>query len=340
MASVSTHHFLAVMRGAQLKGWSRQNLLLEAGIPDKVDYSGEQRFSIHQMTRLTRTIWRVLDDEFMGFTRQPCKTGAFSFALRTMRKSHNLQDALLTGFEFYRLLGDDIATELIVDGTTARIDIRFAHPEFDPQHYFEEFWMVIWHRLISWLSGVRIPLLQVRFRQQEPGYKKELYYMFPGKHAYGCASSQLEFDARYLALPLVRSEKETESFLARSPYNLLSIPGSDGTLQGEIMSLLTPENNEPLRFPDIEELASTLKVSGTTLRRRLQEESTNYTLIKTELRRQLAYRMLSDARIPIGKVAEAVGFSETSAFGRAFKEWSGFTPRQYRSTLLNPDGSH
>ncbi|TDG12047.1 AraC family transcriptional regulator [Seongchinamella unica] len=339
MASVSTHHFLAVMRGAQLKGWSRQNLLLEAGIPDQVDYCAEQRFTIHQMTRLTRTIWRVLDDEFMGFTKHPCKSGAFSFALQTMRKSHNLHDALLTGFEFYRLAADDIATQLIVEDDIATIDIRFAYPEFDPQHYFEEFWMVIWHRLISWLSGVRIPLRHVRFRQQQPAYKKELHYMFPGKHDYGCETSQLEFDAKYLALPLVRSQKETELFLARSPYNLLSIPGSDGTLQGEIMSQLTPTNAEPLCFPDIEELARTLNVSGTTLRRRLQEESTNYTEIKTELRRQLAYKMLSDAKVPIGKVAEAVGFSETSAFGRAFKEWSGFTPRQYRSTLLNPAGS-
>ena len=203
MPSVSTHHFLAAMRGAQLQGWSRQSLLAEAGMQDKFDYAGEQRFSIDQMTRITRTIWRVLDDEFMGFTKSPSKPGTFAFCVKAMSKERNLRDALMTGVAFYHLVTDDIETELIEQGDMAVIDIRFQYPERDPDYYFEDFWMVIWHRMASWLTGLRIPLQYVNFTQQRPRHSRELNYMFPGLLDFGAESSQLAFNARHLELSLI-----------------------------------------------------------------------------------------------------------------------------------------
>ncbi len=172
MPTVSTHHFLSAMCGAQRRGWSREQLLEEAGFRKKIDISPEVRFSTHQMTRLTKAIWRVLDDEFMGFTRHPSKTGTFAFAVQAMAKEHNLESALLTGFRFYSLVTDDIVTQLLQQDDVAIIDIEFTDPELDAEHYFEHFWMVIWHRLLSWLSGIRIPLQYARFTEDEPAYKQ------------------------------------------------------------------------------------------------------------------------------------------------------------------------
>lgn len=326
------------MRGAQLKGWSRQNLLLEAGIREPIDFTSNPRLTPHQMTRLTKTIWRVLEDEFMGFTKSPSKPGTFAFAVGAMRKEPNLRGALLTGLHFYSLVTDDIATRLIEEENTAVIDIRFAFPDLDLDHYFEEFWMVIWHRLASWLTGIRIPLKSISFSQSNPTYKEELSYMFPGIQSYGAETSQLHFDARYLALPIIRSSSEVDSFLGRSPYQLMSIPGSEGTLSGSVMSLLQPESDEPLHFPAITEVAKQLGMAETTLRRRLLEESSNYSQIKTELRRNMAYKLLSDGDTSIGDIADAVGFKDSSSFVRAFKDWSGITPLQYKQRMSKPNG--
>ncbi|KZX58720.1 hypothetical protein A3709_17100 [Halioglobus sp. HI00S01] len=333
MPSVSTHHFLAAMRGAQLKGWSRQSLLAEAGMKDNFDYAGEQRFSIDQMTRLTRTIWRVLDDEFMGFTRTQSKPGTFAFCVKAMSKERTLRDALMTGSTFYSLVTDDIETEIIEHGDHAVIDIRFQHPELDPDYYFEDFWMVIWHRLASWFTGLRIPLQYVNFTQAKPPHSRELNYMFPGVLDFGTTSSQLAFDARHLELPISRSSREVDRFLARSPFYLLSIPGSEGMLHGTIVSMLTPEGNGVMTFPSIEEIAAQLGCSGGTLRRRLREESSSYSKIKDELRRNVAYKLLADESIPIEDVALAAGYSTASPFIRAFNQWSGTSPRQYRRKL-------
>jgi AraC-like DNA-binding protein len=152
--------------------------------------------------------------------------------------------------------------------------------------------------------------------------------------SFGSETSRLEFESRYLALPIIRSKKEVDLFLARSPYNLLSIPGSDGTLHGKVVSMLTPGIGDALRFPRIEALAGQLGLSTETLRRRLRAESSSYTQIKSDLRRGLAYRLLAVEDMPINQVAVQIGFTESSSFVRAFKDWSGMTPLEYRRRLL------
>ncbi len=51
------------------------------------------------------------------------------------------------------------------------------------------------------------------------------------------------------------------------------------------------------------------------------------------LRRELALSELSNPEIPIKRIADRVGFSEVSAFHRAFKRWTGTTPSQYRRQI-------
>lgn len=195
--------------------------------------------------------------------------------------------------------------------------------------------MVIWHRLASWLTGIRIPLKEANFVLEDVSYRKELNYMFPCKHSYGAEANQLIFDSNYLSLPLIRNEKQVKIFLGRSPFNLMSIPGSDHTVQGRIISMLTPPQGEPLDFPSIEQLAARLNTSSSSLRRQLRSEATTYQRIKDDIRRDTALRRLAEERLPIYSVAQSVGFSESSAFIRAFKGWTGKTPLQYCKSLEN-----
>jgi AraC-like DNA-binding protein len=74
-------------------------------------------------------------------------------------------------------------------------------------------------------------------------------------------------------------------------------------------------------------------VSARSLRRKLEEEHTSFTRLLTEARSIAAKRMLEDPARSIGEITHALGFSETSAFYRAFKRWTGMTPAAYRSIL-------
>jgi AraC-like DNA-binding protein len=71
-------------------------------------------------------------------------------------------------------------------------------------------------------------------------------------------------------------------------------------------------------------------MSTQTLHRRLKDSATSYQKIKDNLRRNRAIQMLIHEKLSIEKVSEAVGFGESRSFTRAFKHWTGLTPREYR----------
>ena len=83
-------------------------------------------------------------------------------------------------------------------------------------------------------------------------------------------------------------------------------------------------------IPTITEIATTLAMSPRTLQRRLSDQGLSFQTIVDEARRQLAQRLLGETQYSIAEISFLTGFSEQSAFNRAFKRWEGQTPRSYR----------
>ncbi len=78
-------------------------------------------------------------------------------------------------------------------------------------------------------------------------------------------------------------------------------------------------------------MARQLHMSPQTLRRHLSEEGSSFQELKDHLRRDLAIYHLGRSDLSIQDIAEQLGFSEPSAFHRAFKKWTGLTPGAYRA---------
>jgi AraC-like DNA-binding protein len=81
-----------------------------------------------------------------------------------------------------------------------------------------------------------------------------------------------------------------------------------------------------------ETTALSLKMSVRTLHRRLSAEGTSHKKLLEELRRKLAASYLRDGGLAISEITYLLGFSEPSAFHRAFRRWTGKTPMQFRAT--------
>jgi len=89
----------------------------------------------------------------------------------------------------------------------------------------------------------------------------------------------------------------------------------------------------PPAYADMETAARWFGISVRSLRRKLELEHASFTGVLAEARATVAKRMLEDPDRSIGETAHALGFSEASAFHRAFKRWTGMTPTAYRSQL-------
>ncbi len=87
----------------------------------------------------------------------------------------------------------------------------------------------------------------------------------------------------------------------------------------------------PGDFPEIEAVAATLCMTSRTLRRKLDAEGTSYTDLLDGVRHALAMDFLSTSVLSTDDIADALGFSDSASFRRAFKRWTGKSPTGFRA---------
>ncbi|HET8708252.1 MAG TPA: helix-turn-helix transcriptional regulator, partial [Pseudomonadales bacterium] len=86
----------------------------------------------------------------------------------------------------------------------------------------------------------------------------------------------------------------------------------------------------PSGYPSQEQLADKLHMSTRTFRRRLYEKNISYKQVLEDTRRRDAMQLLEKKTLEIQKVAELLGYKNPANFTRAFREWTGRSPSQYR----------
>ncbi|WP_417548291.1 helix-turn-helix domain-containing protein [Marinobacter segnicrescens] len=81
----------------------------------------------------------------------------------------------------------------------------------------------------------------------------------------------------------------------------------------------------------VEAVAAELNMSRHTLYKKLKEENLTFAGLLEDVRREQALKYMNDRDRTLSEVAELLGFSELSAFSRAFKRWMGKSPAEFRA---------
>jgi len=332
MASIGTHYILTAIGGAKAKGIDTKALLKKFRIPEKPLKDPKARFGVDLVARLYAGVAEELNDEFMGFTEKPIKVGTFALMAEWVSHSTTLEELLRKGIRFYNQITDEVKVSLDIEGDHVYFTSEFRRPELDFEHFYIEYWHVIWHRFASWYIGKPIKLLGC-YINYTPLDADEFEVLYRCPTHLKSKYNRLVFHKKYLQEPLVRSQADLQVFLKRAPIDMLTIPGEDTSLTARIKHLLTPKafsEGDNLTLPSSQELAKTLEMSEQTLRRKLSAEGISYQQIKDSLRQDLANKLLRNAAINISDISKQLNFSEPRAFTRAFKQWSGMTPKEYR----------
>ncbi len=331
IAIAFVHEALVCLRE---RGLDERPLLARAGISPDLLAMPQARVSSSAYGLLWHGIAQTLDDEFFGLDSRRMKSGSFTLLCHALLHADTLERALRRALRFLRLLLDDFHGELEIDAGIARIRIvdRLDPATGEPIPPRPAFaygtYLLLLHGLACWLVARRIPLLDARFRCAEPPYSEEWRVLFTRDLGFGQPASGISFDASYLALRNGRDEAAMKEFLRSAPANFLVRYKNSAALSARIRRRL--RDLAPADWPSCAELARQLNASQATLRRRLDAEGSSYRSILDDLRRDLAIGLLADGRASLADIAAALGFSETSAFHRAFRKWTGSRPGQYR----------
>lgn len=179
----------------------------------------------------------------------------------------------------------------------------------------------------------RIPVTQpipkaIHFTYREPGYRAEYDRVFGVPLVFGSHANALLMGGEFLSLSLPRKNPYLSRLLTAHAEGLLEkLEGSKST-RGRVESLLAP--TLPTGAANVDAIAKGLGVSRQTLFRRLKAEGVTFEKVLDELRRKLALQYLGAKRASVSETAYLLGFSDPAAFSRAFKRWTGRSPRMIR----------
>lgn len=139
--------------------------------------------------------------------------------------------------------------------------------------------------------------------------------------------SGIKIDEAMLDVPLAKHDPEINRLLCQHADKLIHQLTEQQPL--EVLSRFI-HGQLPLGVPELEDAAQNLQMSVRTLQRKLNEHQLTFTALIEDIRKKQATRYLRDTDVKIIHIAQMLGFSEQSAFQRAFKRWTQQTPKQFR----------
>ncbi|OWV78601.1 AraC family transcriptional regulator [Rhizobium sp. N122] len=303
-------------------GKPTEPILAQVGLPSLVAHP----VSAETYGALWLAIAAELDDEFFGMGVRPMRSGSFTLLCHCVLHAPTLGHALRRALRFLDIVLDDPRGQLVIRDGLAQVELRDAGSPRSAFAY-RTYWIIL-HGIICWLVGRRIPIRLVDFRCAEPKQGADYRLFFGAPVRFSQSISRLGFDSTMLDLPISRSEQALKQFLRGAPANILVRYRYDAGIAAAVRRRLNQAT--PAAWTSFAALAADMRMPSSTLRHRLHDEGQSYAAIKDDIRRDLAVELLLNSTKTIGEIAVLLGYSEPSAFFRAFRKWMGKSPETFR----------
>jgi AraC-like DNA-binding protein len=321
-------------RGVATVEWVRA-ALHPAGLDPLLLETTASRVTVEQFVRLFRTVMDLLEDECLGLLSRPLRPGSVALIARSTLGARSVDAALRRLVGAFALLQDDVTLVCVADGALSGAALEFRDARTHRPHFLHELLLRTFWRLLAWLHGGPLVPRRFDFAFARPDYASDYAAVLPGELRFTEKRSAFWFDSAALARPVRCDVLALQAFLRGLPGNLIGPHLFDHTASGRARALL--RRTCPV-WPDLRSAARQLHMSASSLQRHLATEGTSYQAIKDELRRDLAVARLTTSPVAFEDLAADLGFSDATAFQRAFKAWTGTAPGAYRAGRENRGG--
>lgn len=251
--------------------------------------------------------------------------GIFGYALASCR---TMGDALDMNTRFLPQAGPVLEITCRFEGNMRIYKSHNPRSVGDLLPFVAEFWRSSIQTLFSRTLEAPFPSARMLFPYKAPKHWRSYTRQFRCPVEFDAEVMEWHMDTEFDSAPLPNANPVTaiacrricEQILANEPY--LS------ELKKSIKNAIVIS---PGRFADMDEVASSMNISRSTLNRRLESEELSFQEIADDVRRTLAEQYLKTTPLAVEQIAERVGFSDASNFRRAFKRWTGQTPKAFRA---------
>jgi AraC-like DNA-binding protein len=331
---IAAHAIRSLVNFAERHGLEREVLLLEAGLTEAQLNDGGLLIDVSCHESIYALAARLLDDPLLGFIQgqeyEPECWGVLGLIALT---SSSIGASIAAQYRFQSLTGNMGAPLQVSHGLFTSIQWV---PAYNCSHHMSE----------NIITGL---LSSARVLTNRPDYAPNAVYFTHAPKAnidvyaqyfkcpvhFNAEHNALMMDNAILQWPLRKSDVELNKVLTEHAVSLLTEQSFTSPM--EVIKDYVIKNL-PDHVPDLDEVARYLNLSVRSAQRKLSEYGTSYSQILDAIRKELALTYLRQTSNSVLYVSERLGFSEQSAFQRAFKRWTNTTPRRYRLEVLGKGG--
>ncbi|MEO8622318.1 MAG: AraC family transcriptional regulator ligand-binding domain-containing protein, partial [bacterium] len=321
-------------------GAERQALLDASRIAHDDLLDGDNRIPFARYAALMRAGQRQANDPALGLHYgEAFDVAELSIGCVVSGMSATSMDGIIGQLNRFARIGADVECE--GDGDRLRlcrtastlwlIDAR-KNPNAFPEHTEASF-----ARIITSTRNVvgRLPLFTaVEFTHWEPQYRTEYDRIFQVPVTFGSSRNAIGINEALLhTIPRPASSPLVEKVVREHAEALLTHVNGVRSIRGQVEMLLRPllESGSGT----VEAVARSMALSRQTLFRRLKAEGVTFEQVRDAARHRLAVSYMTDGGASVSHTAAMLGYKSPASFSRAFKRWTGASPRVVQQRKRN-----
>lgn len=328
-ATIPASYVVTLLDLCQQWGVSAAQVLEGGRVDDAMLREDNARLALRDVNRILERAIALTGEPALAYHLAPLLTlsahgllGFGAMASATARDAIRLVEA----FGSLRIAPFSFHLDESRDTSCLRLEALVSVPVF----YAETVLLIIYHAA-STLLGELPDGIVIQLKGAEPNY----YPRYAGSLAvplhYQAQQDALCFPASLLDRPLPMAAGPLEQLARAQCEKELAELQNASPLQTRIKNLLRKNLAQP---PDLDAVALHCRISSRTLKRQLAEGGNSYGQLLDELRLAEATRLMAKPRCSLKVIAQDMGFSNQGNFSRAFRRWTGMSPREY---MQQPD---
>jgi AraC-like DNA-binding protein len=306
-------------------GHDAQQLL---GAAPARDPHGLGRYPVTQWKQMLEDSAQTLNDPMLGLhlgqTITPAHFGVMGYVLLSCGDLEGVLERIL---RYQRLLYDVNALTIQIDGD--HVDLLWGVEHGFPGPMVDETAITALLQFCRDITAMpELAPTGVDFVNAAPKSTRdyEAYFQCPVRFAQ--TQTRIRIDAQLLRQPLRAADPTLVAVLEQQAELMLAqLPPAENFVAGVRQAMAHALKDGE---PTLQSIAEHLHVSTRTLHRRLDSEGWNFRGLLNDIRGNMAKDYLRDLRLQISEIAMLLGYSEQSAFTRAFSRWASQSPRAFR----------
>src|SRR5688500_12147609 len=338
----SRQSFLASMgrmfrRLLELHGLDAVGIARNAGVDLDAIPAPAERIDVDKIDAILGVAMPLVRDPAFGLQAARCwhpsELGVLGYAWLS---SSTLRTGLERAVRYSRLVGERGATE--IEDTRQGLKIRFSARRGNPAvvpiaAVLVDIVMALLLDMCRVNAGAALRPVAASLRRRKPNPGDAYEHFFGCPVQFNADENTFVLSARDAERPLPSANRQLAAVFDRMlTEELARLDKSDVVSRCRAAVLEHLSSGEGTE----EDAAKRLHMSPRTLQRRLAEAKTTYLQLVDDTRKDLALRYIEDPRRSVTDITFSLGFSQPSAFTRAFKRWTGLNPSDYRR-MARPD---